>query len=120
MEEQKISVDTAKLAKEKGFDDIECNGYYHINSGYSSGYAFCYSCVSKQENSAILSPTQSLLQKWIREVHDIEIAVQWFDKGYIFAVNRKPFKANTYKVSNINSYEEALEVALVEALKLIK
>lgn len=65
-------------------------------------------------------PTQSLLQKWLRDVHNIEIAVQWFDNCYIKAVAKKPFKANTYRVEGIDTYEEALELGLQEALTLIK
>lgn len=56
------------------------------------------------------------LQKWLRNKHNIEIAVQWFDKGYVYAVNKKPFKANTYKVNLIDSYEQALEEACYQAL----
>lgn len=61
----------------------------------------------------------SYIQKWLREVHKIEIAVQWFDNCYIKAVAKKPFKANTYRVEGFQSYEECLEIALQEALNLI-
>lgn len=90
MRDKLITFETAKLAKEKGFD-----------------------------TPFIFAPSQSYLQQWLREKHNIEIAVQWFDKCYIKAVNKKPFKANTYKVEGFQSYEEALEIALVEALNLI-
>lgn len=30
-----VSFELAKLLKEKGFDNIKCDNYYHINSGYT-------------------------------------------------------------------------------------
>lgn len=63
-------------------------------------------------------PTQSLLQKYLRDIHDIEIAVQWFENGYINAVSKKPFKANTYKIEGIKNFEECLELAIIKAILL--
>ena len=99
MEDTLISFETAKLAKEKGFDFI-----YLINDELT--------------NHSLI--TQSLLAKWLREVHNIEIAIQWFDNCYIKSVKQKPFKANTYRIEGLDNYEEILELGLQEALKLIK
>ena len=72
--------------------------------------------------------TQSLLQKWLREVHNIHIEVNidilenWYFTAYNLSNKRcseipeiyekgKDFKGTTY--------EEALEIGLQEALKLI-
>jgi hypothetical protein len=71
-------------------------------------------------------PTQSLLQKWLREVHEISVESTscWWDDG------KKEFEYNVYKkdlggdspcsLSVFKTYEEALEVGLQEALKLIE
>lgn len=114
MQETIITFETAKLSKEKGFDLIVRNAYHYNGSN-------CIEITTKNsENIGISAPSQSLLQKWLRDVHNIEIAVQWFDNCYIKAVAKKPFKANTYRVEGIDTYEEALELGLQEALKLIK
>lgn len=118
MEEQLVTFETAKLAKEKGFN-ISCDARWWIEP--ASDWKLSKQGVIKCDNSgdSISAPTQPLLQKWLREVHRVEIAVQWFDNCYIKAVAKKPFKANTYRVEGFQSYEEALETGLQEALKLV-
>ena len=118
MEERLITFETAKLANLKGFDP---NVKLKKNTHYSD---LTESLDSLGAGGAVVvhhyyAATQSLLQKWLRDVHGIEIAVQWFDNCYIKAVAKKPFKANTYRVEGFQSYEEALEIALQEALNLI-
>ena len=94
MEDTRINFETAKLAKEKGW-----NGDF-------------------VESHKILT-SQSLLAKWLREKHNIHliayknINIDGYDWCYI----------TTDGITNINSYktyEEALEAGLQEALKLIK
>ena len=120
MKEQLISFETAKLAKEKGFD-IEVNQYFkeafpenlmnhNVNCNFNKYIELCCS-----------APTQSLLQKWLREIFgyevllDIDLNLDYFvcikhrDKGLLFE------SKNTFK-----TYEEALEKGLQESLKLIK
>jgi hypothetical protein len=122
MEEQLVSFETSKLAKEKGFSE-KCNYYYQndnlvnqINSN-SDGY---------DEPSA---PTQSFLQQWLRDEH--EICVNTFMIGWADLT-----LSNHCKINFINNdlwewfvptkgkdnltYEEALEIGLQEGLKLIK
>ena len=105
MEEQLISFETAKLAKEKRFDLTKL------------GY--------KEENGEIIdtysTTTQSLLQKWLREEHKIHIVIMPCIipsnevKYYIFTGKLKWDWAELF-----DTYEEALEVGLQEALKLVK
>ena len=131
MNEQLISFETAKLAKEKGFNievktyfdikkfgDKPCEFYGRLNA---NDYNSWDDKLKKNINAGYISaPTQSLLQKWLREVHNIHIAVlpkilpsneikYYCFKGKI----KKDFK-DLY-----NTYEEALEKGLQEALKLI-
>ena len=112
MEEQLISFETAKLAKEKGFNwkNIEI--------------------LEVKSKSAFLdSTTQSLLQKWLREVHKINIFIssKTIENKTIFIPHGRTIP-DTIKNNLIvdiiqyctnNTYEEALEIALFEALKLI-
>ena len=123
MEENLVIFETAKLAKEKEFCEVSNYPFWFHNTGVEAGLFEDLWNVKKSEyfqHECILRPTQSFLQKWLREVHNIEIAVQWFDNCYIKAVAKKPFKANTYRVEGFQTYEKALEVGLQEALKLIK
>ena len=115
MQDTLITFETAKLAKQKGFDDIRTNHLPYMLEGDDEG------CIGASIYCKVYANccTQSFLQKWLREVHNIEIAVQWFDNCYIKAIAKKPFKANTYRVEGFQSYEECLELALLEALKLI-
>jgi hypothetical protein len=66
-----------------------------------------------------LAPTQSLLQKWLREVHGIDL---WCER---FSTNERWIwqcpKVNRERLEgSYDTYEQALEKGLQEALKLIK
>lgn len=119
-EDDFISLETAILCKQKGIS------IPYTNYAYSSNGDTLFRIWEKREKSErdwknkIPAYKLHVLQKWLREVHKIEIAVQWFDKGYIKAVKKHPFKANTYRMETWSSYEDALEAALFEALNLIQ
>lgn len=134
MKEQLISFETAKLAKEKGFN---------LNSGRFY-YVYDYKeLVHEKDNEYNIRhpdykdrftavPTQSLLQKWLREVHKIHITVYCMEKSlengwetYFDIHLKQQTKMNALqsiagKAREFNTYEQALEVGLQEALKLIK
>ena len=135
MEEQLISFETAKLAKEKNFDescdwvfeeDLELRrlNYYE---GDGSGFVKNSEIDSEYESFIQTAPTQSLLQKWLREEHDIH-----FEIKPIFEVGeRRPYHISVFKnlhgkdfeyniIGVKDTYERALEAGLQEALKLIK
>lgn len=128
MEEQFVSFEIAKLAKEKGFDIINCNGYYHLNKGYVNGFSYCNSDVYKQSPSCLLAPTQSLLQKWLREKHNINIVISTTDGvnarwswtiwyGYATTLVQQNL---IERFNNKFTYEQSLEKGLYEALCLIQ
>ena len=130
MEEELISFETAKLAKEKGFN-TQCWQYYD-NGGL---LVHSITKISNQMNLTSV-PTQSLLQKWLREVHNLEVLISRIppeavlankNKGknilknyncYVWSFNNNPRIANNGSFQDI--YEEALEIGLYQALKLIK
>lgn len=125
MKEQLISFKTAKLAKEKGFIFPSCTGklYYNLEGQITTQFDH----LLNDDLIFCEAPTQSLLQKWLREVHDVQvfvIPVSHF-QGDIKLTSYSfwcPAKDCSMKVSkdNYNTYEEALEEGLFEALKLIK
>jgi hypothetical protein len=115
MKDELVTKETALLAKEKGFDCRNEDSYWSYLNENST--AMCY-----HEKTCVLHPTQSLLQRWLREVHNIIVFVAPF-KDHAADVN-DPLEWNyaIYGKSigrDLKSYEEALEKGLQEALKLI-
>ena len=73
------------------------------------------------------APTQSLAQKWLREVHKIYVtSLQTYvgddiDKKHYFEISYgKHLKQMGDKYGYFDTYEAALEVGIFEALQLIK
>lgn len=132
MKEQEISLETAKLAKLKGFD-WECRGYYKPKSRFKDNlqeHFGKFNSNKKQiyvdENGIVQivemcsAPTQSLLAKWLRDVHNIHIDVlhstnqpmngEMWANCYEYFINGETYY--TY----CTDYEPCLEAALLEAL----
>src|SRR5690554_273098 len=117
MKEELVTFQVAKLAKEKGFN-IGCKEGWvkHFISGNN------YIIDDLGNKHEIERPTQALLQKWLREVHEIHITI--FSKSqesWMYRITKKgqSLEEGLYG-EDFNSYEEALEVGLFEALTLIK
>jgi hypothetical protein len=134
MQEELVSFETAKLAKEKGFDLEFCNVGWHGDFGDLKGdnypflgtYSFYKSiyCNNKDEHQ-IQRPTQSLLQKWLREVYNTHLMVEPFyneQKVLVYGLDliTERIEEETIVEKGFKTYEEALEVGLQEALKLIE
>lgn len=130
MEEQIISFETAKLAREKGFNEITRYYWEEGTDGHGPGL---FEGDEGLQNMDLMStyikdgksygewsaPTQSLLQKWLRDVHrkyvyvipdsiEDENNIKWFHNTIL-----------TSSATLYNTYEEALEAGLYEALTLI-
>ena len=124
MKDKIISLKTANLALEKGFkkSDLFGKGYtYYV--GKNEMWTNVEGGVSgKEETTPVIKCTQSLLQRWLREKHEIHIIVEPMIKQY----NSRIFKWGLFKsrwrntCRSRNSYEEALEISLQKSLKLIK
>lgn len=142
MKDTLISFKTAILAKEKGFD-LECLHFYCKNSTcdyIEKPYKYSFEVNANREEYrdgkvdnfgyglTWSAPTQSLLQKWLRDIHDIDVmlsrencldtprtgfstCVLTVDKGSFFSWGL----GGTHK-----TYEEALEQGLIKALELIE
>ena len=136
MTEILISYETALLAKEKRFDIKTTSVYYHNSILFENGtlvdflnpinqYQLFDLRKSKNpeiSNPFVYAPTQSLLQKFLREKHDIHILTVSCNSGkYDYGVSKEAGFTGIYKKEYIyNTYEEALELALFESLNLIK
>ena len=94
MTEELVTLETAKLLKEKGmFTDIEF-------------------------------PPQSVAQKWLRETKNLHIEIPYMYGNYwIYNIltipNHDLVGLYNRPIIHYNTYEEALEAGLQEALKLI-
>ena len=126
MKEQLISFETAVLAKEKGFEYKE-RFFAHFHSDKNKLSTWTPDDWDIQNSSAwrdleIPAPTQSLLQKWLRDTHSIIVSVDIQDDRTYFisltAISPNSTVDNIW--GNYKTYEEALENGLKEALELIK
>jgi len=118
MDDRKIDFKTAELAKEKGFDE-ECLYYYFTKTQSLEFGDYCDRTIPVSPHNGFTyrasAPTQSLLQKWLREKHNIIIVIDWEESdGFFYKLNFNSF----YNVSknNSKSYEDCLEIALFECL----
>ena len=72
----------------------------------------------------IEAPTQSLAQKWIREKMNIHIEIYAIVAGWGWILTKCEGNGSTIKnmedFNFLDTYEEALEEGLKEALKLIQ
>lgn len=134
MKEQLITFETAKLVKEKGFT------LKHIQIGFDyykpDGEKLRLDEFNK-EFIKYCTPyyTQSLLQKWLREVHQIYVQIEvdrttypkfWFEvihfTGNPLNLSEREWGWESKYTAEFlyRTYEEALEEGLQEGLKLIK
>jgi len=156
MTEQLITFETARLAKRVGFStkvqkyytvirgntpNKTLGGIYNLGEVCSSpriGYItdkYNYNSIEDynyegSDQEYVSAPTQSLLQKWLRETHNIHIKIEISNIGryyfqiYQFEPKNKSnvlfFISQNVGLSKYDVYEEALEIGLQEALKLIK
>ena len=139
MEDQLISFETAKLAKEKGFNEKVFKQYKNDNflgriSKSIDVVIGPYEELLLAEIDCYAAPTQSLLQKWLRENHNYVVLVAYretsdkavrginsvyFDTEIYHLIGGDAFKIYKFE-SNSDVYEDALEIGLQKALKLIK
>ena len=121
MKEQRIKLETAKIAKEKGFD---VDSKHFIAEGE---YGYIFDITKKNPAIFIHHPTQALLQKWLREKHELYVESNPNTSGYGWFIDKTNGTAiSDCRFTGPNSggrwdiYEDALEIGLQEALKLIK
>lgn len=119
MRDQLISLEAARLAKQRGFDPYtfyyyDRYGERHEGGGvanWNNGYGDACAC-----------STQSALQRWLREQHNLQVYVysNTIDgnkkyKDYVAYING--IAINDARDEQFETYEEAMEAALEEALK---
>ena len=135
-----ISFETAKLANEKLFD-VPCGDVYNwsgeiensldltgelefslddLQNSQENGHGKCYFC-----------PTQSLLQKWLRETHNLYVNydISPATGNWVWFVHKLKFNIDHHQMADLLdeskghdylSPEEALEQGLKTALQILQ
>jgi len=118
MDEQLISFKTAKLAKEKDITQFDC-----VVEGYEPDTGESTLIVRSDRNDIIVAPTQSLLQKYIREERDVNICVYRNAVGWLWSLDKADGGTNlgwsgfTGNCRGVwKTFEDALEDALYKCL----
>lgn len=138
MKDEIISFETSKLIEEKGFKE-PCYYYYtndkklhepYLENGSSTDIDFRVDLEDLLESyyftkNVYAAPTQSLLQKWLREKYNTIVEILIFDKGFLekdkfcYQWRVYPNTEDWFTGLEFKTYEEALEEGLQEALKII-
>ena len=126
-----ISLKTAKLAKEKGFNIFTDVCFANTPNSDDKQYKkiklhHSHSVGSVDSFGNILTlvayaPTQSILAKWLREEHNIDVLVTSINGSKLKRYVSKIYVNKLYVklVGHSDNYENTFEKGLQEALKLI-
>ena len=118
MEKEFVPYELVVKLKALGFDE-ECFGYYHVNVGYTKGYAFCYFDKPKRfkDGFDLLAPTFSQAFRWFREKNGFPIPyIQRLTKmGEVFYVSQiidlmNPINTSTYEEAELACLEKLIEI----------
>lgn len=107
MEEEIINFSTFELAYQKGF-------LYRQR--------IITSWIEEKESCQLDSNgvSQAFLQKWLREKYNLDIIITSNLLGYGYLIYQRYPSKNITNLNVYQTYEEALEVALIECLNLIE
>ncbi len=141
-----VKFETAKLANQKGYINnrrlLYRDGNYYNYKGELNGdtldeikdilkYKRDPEHIRYDKYNTISAPTQSLLNKWLRSFHNIEIVtypIESFKNGievedlnpeYSYYITIKGIKQFTTKDKVFESYDDALEDGLLNGLNYI-
>ena len=117
--EDYVSFETAKLLKEKGFDE-ECKKYYNLKL-LSNLYYGCGTVRNRdlKDEDDCIAPTLQMAMKWLREMHHLHITVfSSSQESWMYRIT-KPHEALTDGAygEDFDSYEEACEEAIKYCLE---
>ena len=126
--EDYVSFETAKLLKEKGFNENTEHKIWYVIKQFSTG---CHwnSCTYKVGNTTreydddccIPMPTLQMAMKWLREMHNIKVnvfynnsnyAIEYFEPNTQTGVGKSVFIGDGY-----DAYEEACEAVIKYCLE---
>lgn len=128
-EEDFVTLEVAKLLKNKGFNEFCDAGYFIADSEIAP--LFFGTFRNKGEGSVsghIAAPTLYDAQKWLRDKHNIHITIGNSASGYWWELSKADNGTTIYDYNysgpndggKWDTYEEALDAAIYKSLKLIK
>ena len=121
--EDYVSYETAKLLKEKGFDENCFRSYVKDKLTVSQGFNNSYytTMYSDARYRPMSAPTIQMVMKWLREEHDlhIDIFVTYKDgiPHYQWSVDNLKTQDTISETPCCNTYEEAVEATIKYCLK---
>ena len=125
IKEEYISLETAKIAREKGFNELIYtlykNGEFKINKSHTLSHFYQKINNKGMTDNCCSAPTQSFLARWLRENHEIHVDITFWNFNdshyceYTYNITR-PLENLTKKVLWFDTYEDAMENGLQEAL----
>ena len=110
--EDYVSFDTAKLLKEKGFD--EACIYVYLHDGSEDIWD------TDKEDIACQKPTLQMAMKWLRKEHNLFIGLEYVNilgLGFVYQSTICRFGDDNMTCLWKHSYEEALEAAIKYCLE---
>ena len=112
--EDYVSFETAKLLKEKGFNEPCLKQYYNNGELSNVSIEAKYNTIDNQ----VSAPTLQMAMKWLREVYDIDISIIPIrsHKEYLPRIESATI---SHDAIPWRKYEEACEAAIKYCLKLI-
>ncbi len=120
--EDYVSFETAKLLKEKGFDEESWCVYNLVSEKFAREIVdqnFRYN--HGLPNYVASAPTLQMAMKWLREVHNMHIEVKYFFEPHIYKYTITYTPVALDNISShpqcFNTYEEACEAAIKYCLE---
>ena len=102
--EDYISFETAKLLKEKGFDEPTL--WFYVGDGTK------YTAHKTIGNDWWRRPTLQMAMKWLREVHNIALNVCYLVGMWSYSVYRTDVSSSGFNSEDFDTYEEACEAGI--------
>ena len=128
IKEDFVSFETAKLLKEKGFDEY-CSGYYKFDKSLGIlSNAIINNSALDDDGIDISAPTLQMAMKWLREEKNYHIMIDCHGTKNWLPTIQHTVGSDDYKIegkvqkisgNGFDSYEEAVVAALKYCLTIL-
>ena len=108
IEEDYVTFKTAKLLREKGFNESTYNTYYQFDDGAVYMHHYNFSLPNSENDKNEWScPTLQMTLKWLREIHQIYISIECcYDKSVYYTFDIFRVKDNKYEFIGCSGPDE--------------
>ncbi len=117
MKETLVSAKTAERLKDIGFD-WETRNYTNPQGEFENSNALDWNFIDTPYPH-ISIPTQSLAQKYLREVHNTHVEVYYASAKDYYCVDIRIRNVQYGTMSEFETFEEALEEGIIQSIKII-